>query len=893
MWAGSSPPGEGRPPQAPAQPRSRSPQGPPPPPHKPDEKSHYHNGPVTLIDIDDHGKCKLNPYAVEILNQIEGKLGVVTIAGLYRTGKSYLLNRLLGLQQGFEIGPSTNPCTKGIWMWGQPVQVAPNFHCIFLDTEGLGSFHRTQSIDMQIICLSLLLASYFIYNSMKAIDETALDSLALVLQLTKHIHVKSRPKSPDAEIADLATVFPSFLWVLRDFALQLIDPSTNKAITSRDYLENALQPQAGDSEEIVEKNRIRSMIKNLFRDRDCMTLVRPVADEKDLREIQRVPYDRLRPQFKQQVEAFVHKVYANIKPKSIGGVPVSGPMLAQLAQEYVKALNESAVPTISTAWQSVMHGQLRKCLKDAQHTYRQLMNDKAMQHLPMDFKDLRALHKESKKAALKVFESHNFDENDMRYKGFRKEFSDKIGAMFEQVESENVSLSKRQAEQLIRESYNKTIYEKLATKAYRQLDELLKDWQAIHQQFQQKAKGPSSAQILMGFGMNLLVESVNRVFQDMRTVLENKKLELEKRVVELEAKYKATQSALDHERQEVVGSVHDERRKWTEEKLYLEEKLDEARRQAEDMAHKADRLQAQLDDEKRSNRTEIDKYKQRLQEGMYETGGRPAAPDSLRQLTDTINTALLQLSKTESEKRTLTLQAEHERQLIGLERKFQKQVTEARRRNDEILDTMRQNHDAQVEQLKNQNTQLQTIIHELEKSAVAKTAEIDKLQERVRVVETEKSIRKDHTDLLVRQSEVIVSFLKRVSSDQYRMENLRNELANLQSQMPDNAYTLGLGATPLREDYGYRAPYSTAGLGLSLPSQQQEAHVTTPGLQHQTSMPTGTGTGLHPSHEAGLSSYGVGMGLGRVSSGGMDTFQYGGTSSGPRTGGPMGRPPSR
>ena len=43
---------------------------------------------------------------------------------MYRTGKSYLLNRvILNVQKGdgFGVGPTINPCTKGLWMWAQPL----------------------------------------------------------------------------------------------------------------------------------------------------------------------------------------------------------------------------------------------------------------------------------------------------------------------------------------------------------------------------------------------------------------------------------------------------------------------------------------------------------------------------------------------------------------------------------------------------------------------------------------------------------------------------------------------------------------------------------------------------------------------------------------------------
>jgi len=54
-----------------------------------------------------------------MMSLIKGPIGVVSVAGMYRTGKSYLLNRLLlNRKGGFNVGPTVNPCTKGIWIWG-------------------------------------------------------------------------------------------------------------------------------------------------------------------------------------------------------------------------------------------------------------------------------------------------------------------------------------------------------------------------------------------------------------------------------------------------------------------------------------------------------------------------------------------------------------------------------------------------------------------------------------------------------------------------------------------------------------------------------------------------------------------------------------------------------
>jgi hypothetical protein len=53
--------------------------------------------------------------AKQLLKGINEKIGVIAVAGKYRTGKSFLLNRIILNKQddsGFGVGPTINPCTK-------------------------------------------------------------------------------------------------------------------------------------------------------------------------------------------------------------------------------------------------------------------------------------------------------------------------------------------------------------------------------------------------------------------------------------------------------------------------------------------------------------------------------------------------------------------------------------------------------------------------------------------------------------------------------------------------------------------------------------------------------------------------------------------------------------
>ena len=148
--------------------------------------------------------------------------------------------------------------------------------------------------DSRIFLFSLLLSSYFIYNSVGSIDENALNTLNLIINLAKDIQTKTNNTSEDA------ANFPSFLWVVRDFTLQIVDKNGEK-ITSKEYLENALEFQNGSSDAIMSKNKIRRLLKQFFTNRDCETMVRPVEREKDLQRLDEMDNSELRAEFVSKV----------------------------------------------------------------------------------------------------------------------------------------------------------------------------------------------------------------------------------------------------------------------------------------------------------------------------------------------------------------------------------------------------------------------------------------------------------------------------------------------------------------------------------------------------------------------------------------------------------------
>nr|KAF6378831.1 hypothetical protein mMyoMyo1_009727 [Myotis myotis] len=133
--------------------------------------------PICLVE-NQNSQLTVNPTALEILDKISQPVVVVAIAGLYRTGKSYLMKCLAGQNHGFPLDSTVWSETKGIWMWCVPHPSKPSHTLVLLDTEGLGDVEKGDpKNDSWIFAPAMLLKSMFVYNSMSTINHQALEQL--------------------------------------------------------------------------------------------------------------------------------------------------------------------------------------------------------------------------------------------------------------------------------------------------------------------------------------------------------------------------------------------------------------------------------------------------------------------------------------------------------------------------------------------------------------------------------------------------------------------------------------------------------------------------------------------------------------------------------------------
>lgn len=331
--------------------------------------------PLQLVRIKNNRTFEIVPETADYLSkEIEGGVAVCSIVGKYRTGKSFLLNRLLNLSEnnGFNVSSSMNACTKGLWIWSKPIFIQKdNVNIIFMDSEGLDSIDRNSDTDARLFALTVLLSSYFIYNSIGAIDEVSISTLSLITFLIKTVALEENKKLVSEY--QLSQFAPKLLWILRDFVLEIKD-SQNRVITAPQYLESALVDinngnKYGANKDSQKSQQIRQTLINFFKNRDCLTMIRPVNDESQLRNIQHLQDEQIRPEFITSLYAIRNKIYKHCTQKVINGVGLNSRMLIAYLQQFIEGFNSGKLPVIQTAWKSLIESECRNHFEKASEYY--------------------------------------------------------------------------------------------------------------------------------------------------------------------------------------------------------------------------------------------------------------------------------------------------------------------------------------------------------------------------------------------------------------------------------------------------------------------------------------------------------------------------------------------
>ncbi|OAY82516.1 Guanylate-binding protein 4 [Ananas comosus] len=335
----------------------------------------------------DHTKLHLAREGLEAIRRIKNPIAAVAVIGPYRSGKSFLLNQLLSLScdKGFGVGHMRDTKTKGIWVWGTPVEMVldgTKVSVVYLDTEGFESVGKSNVYDDRIFALATVLSSVLIYNLPETIREADISRLSFAVEIAEEFYGRGKTMH---------------LNLLSSCGLSSV---TSYGKSVQEMVNEALQrvPNRNGDKYIDQVNQIRDSLAIMGDNSTAFSLPQPHLQRTKLCDMKDSELDPLyvdkREQLKKLVASITH-------PKIVQGKTLNGEEFVTFLEQILEALNKGEIPSTGSLVEIFNKVILERCLK----VYNERMGSLG---LPVPENKLQLVHDESKIEVRKLFDEQHF-----------------------------------------------------------------------------------------------------------------------------------------------------------------------------------------------------------------------------------------------------------------------------------------------------------------------------------------------------------------------------------------------------------------------------------------------------------------------------------------------------
>ncbi|GMS97583.1 hypothetical protein PENTCL1PPCAC_19758 [Pristionchus entomophagus] len=344
------------------------------------------------------------------------KVVIISVAGAFRKGKSFLLNFFLeylyALQKsqqndvpldwlgeetqvhGFHWRSGAKRDTVGIWMWGEPIMIenhlGENLAVVLLDTQGAFDNQSTYQQCTTIFALSTIVSSLQIYNVVDAIQEDSLQNLSLFVEYGRLAmqHAKQFGKP-----------FQSLCFCVRDFKAP--EEFAFGEEGGDQYMDHT-SPDQPD-----ELRATRDQLSECFDKLLCYLLPHPghrVAERNSFRG----HVKELRPVFREEIRKMVMTLLSPeaLQPKIVNGKPATCKRMIQYFKEYAATFDSSTMPLPMNILQANARLLNYEATQDAKSVYCRLMDRATSGHSMIPEKKLLENHIRCGIAAVNAYDRH-------------------------------------------------------------------------------------------------------------------------------------------------------------------------------------------------------------------------------------------------------------------------------------------------------------------------------------------------------------------------------------------------------------------------------------------------------------------------------------------------------
>ena len=323
----------------------------------------FDNNPINNIDnsqtpfmipliVFDNDKYIITPQGKKLLGQIgNNKVSFISILNSdFKSidNKLTILNKLLSKNLNNESYKNTTINSKenknSIIIYSKPLMIKNNninntnfiedeIPCFILDILNLDI--KNENNDSKIFLVMILISSIFLFIS-DDINEEALNFFNFVINLIRTIKIRNIVEEENNN--ELNDFLPKLFWILFSSNIKLEDKNGN-TITEKQYMDNCLKIINSTNDHVEEINRIKTGIKNYFKNRECFTLINnnDIFNSNDFKD-----------------KSLKNKINKKTKPKIFFGNVLTGNNIIELIESLLITINEGGTPIIYNSWKYMM-----------------------------------------------------------------------------------------------------------------------------------------------------------------------------------------------------------------------------------------------------------------------------------------------------------------------------------------------------------------------------------------------------------------------------------------------------------------------------------------------------------------------------------------------------------
>ncbi|XP_054715611.1 atlastin-2-like [Uloborus diversus] len=370
------------------------------------------NEPVTIVRAEDHS-FELNE---ECLNSVllqhdikDKKVVVISVAGAFRKGKSFLLNFMLRYlnAQGDEdwLGDESAPLTgfswrggserdtTGILLWNKVFNITlpsgEEVAILLMDTQGAFDSSSTVKECATVFALSTMLSSIQVYNISQNIQEDDLQHLELFTEYGR----LAMEESGD-------TPFQKLLFLVRDWSFpyeaEFGFEGGQCILDRRLEISDKQHPQL---------QQLRKHIRSCFEEVECYLMPHPGLEVATSPMFDGRLAD-IRKEFKEYLQSFVVKLLApeNLVPKQIAGRYVTAKDLLNYFKAYIEIFKGGELPEPKSMLDATAEANNLSAVANSKDYYNTEMEKICGGDRPyVSHETLQKLHLEIRNTALQKF----------------------------------------------------------------------------------------------------------------------------------------------------------------------------------------------------------------------------------------------------------------------------------------------------------------------------------------------------------------------------------------------------------------------------------------------------------------------------------------------------------